>query len=148
MPTPNSREAKIEQTSPVLLDSAAQTREAEITEHVAQFKQDETTKGEDKPPEEEKFVTIAEAASRGRDGLREALAKRQKQIADEPKYTPPPRTERQMSALEAEMDAGRRANARHAAQQAARPAPPADKTEGSVTPVKVDGTHVPKFKIP
>lgn len=52
-----------------------------------------------------------------------------------PEYVPPPRTERQQAQLEAEMAAGRRATERATAQQAVRPQPVRDRTEGTNTPV-------------
>lgn len=82
----------------------------------------------------QEFVSIAGLAAQGREALLDALRKH----AEKPKpvYTPPAMTERQLSLREEELEAGRRAVARHAAQQAARPQPVEDRVkEGFTTPV-------------
>lgn len=95
----------------------------------------------DAPPPPEP-VHIAEVAARGYDALQEAFAKHN---AIKPKeYVPPPRTERQMTALEEELAAGARAVARAKAQQeASRPAPVDMNKEGFTTPVYRPGDVVP-----
>lgn len=58
---------------------------------------------------------------------------------------PPAMTERQKSQIELEMEAGRRAVARHAAQAAHRPQPKPDPTEGKTTPVFRPEDYVPNL---
>lgn len=87
-------------------------------------------------------VSIIGLAAQGRDVLLEQL--RQHAERNKPKeYVPPPRTERQMSALEEELAAGARAVQRNAAQQAARLPPPQDPKEGFTTPVYRPNDMVP-----
>jgi hypothetical protein len=59
--------------------------------------------------------------------------------APKPEYTPPPPTPRQQAQINAEMEAGRRASERAAAQQANRPLPVKDPTEGSTSSVHRPG---------
>lgn len=73
------------------------------------------------------------------DALREHAKK-----SEAVEYVPPPRTARQMSALEEELEAGRRAQAKAEAQQASRPVNPAEPVkEGFTTPVYRPGDAVP-----
>lgn len=96
---------------------------------------------QNKRPEEPQ-VNVIEVASRGYDALQEAFAKHN--AKKPPEYTPPPRTERQMSALEEELAAGARAVERARAQQiAARPAPVDGHKEGFTTPVYRPNDVVP-----
>lgn len=61
----------------------------------------------------------------------------------EPVYTPPPMTERQMSARDAELNAGR-LRVKHFEEQKARAVPaPRDPTEGTSIPVFRPPDHVP-----
>lgn len=91
--------------------------------------------------EDEPLISIL---SKGQDYLhqkmREKMARDQ---AREENYSPPPRTERQMSVLEEEQAAGRRAAARHQAELDARPPRPHDPTEGTSMPVHRPGSAVP-----
>lgn len=93
------------------------------------------------PPEPE-ATSIMEVASRGYDALQEAFAKHN---AKKPKeYVPPPRTERQMSALQEELEAGRRRVAQNEEQLASRTQPkPEPAKEGFTTPVYRPGDMVP-----
>lgn len=92
-------------------------------------------------------ISIIGLAAQGREALLEGL--RQHQMRSKPpEYIPPPRTERQMSQLEAELEAGRRTQQRAAAQAAARPVPPKDVSEGFTTPVYRPGDVVPDPTIP
>lgn len=91
---------------------------------------------------QEEPITILGLAAQGRDALLDGLRKHAEQSAP-PEYVPPPRTDRQMSQLEAELEAGRRAGSRAAEQQANRPVPPKDPNEGFTTPVHRDGSHGP-----
>jgi hypothetical protein len=87
-------------------------------------------------------VSVIGLAAQGREALLEGL--RQHAARSKPKeYVPPPRTERQMSALEEELEAGRRAQQKAEAQQASRPVPPADPKEGFTTPAYRPGDRVP-----
>ena len=93
-------------------------------------------------------VPIADIAARGYDALHEAFRRHNEN--NKPKeYVPPPRTERQMSALQEELEAGRRAQARAEAQKlAAAPVPPPSPNEGFTTPVYRPGDVVPDPTIP
>lgn len=86
-------------------------------------------------------VPLVSLAAKGREALMEGL--RQHALHKPPEYVPPPRTERQMTQLEAELEAGRRAQQRHAAQQASRPAPERNVNEGFTTPVHRPANMVP-----
>lgn len=87
-------------------------------------------------------VSIIGLAAQGREVLLEQL--RQHADRTKPKeHIPPPRTERQMSQLEAELNAGRAAQQRHAEQVASRPVPVKDVSEGFTTPVHRPGNLVP-----
>ncbi len=96
----------------------------------------------DKFVEPEEFVSIAGLAAQGREKLLDAL----RAHAEKPKpvYVPPPMTERQLSAREQELEAGRNAVARAKAQADARPQPAADPVkEGFSTKVYRPGQSVP-----
>lgn len=87
-------------------------------------------------------VPIADIAARGYDALHEAFRRHNEQ--NKPKeYVPPPRTERQMTALQEELEAGRRTQARAQAQQDARPPTPPNPNEGFTTPAYRPGNLVP-----
>jgi hypothetical protein len=87
-------------------------------------------------------VSVIGLAAQGREALLEGL--RQHAERSKPKeYVPPPRTERQMSALEEELEAGRKAQQKAEAQQASRPVPARDPAEGSSVPVYRPGDMVP-----
>jgi len=96
----------------------------------------------DKNVEPEEFVSIAGLAAQGREKLLDTL----RAHADKPKpvYVPPPMTERQLSAREQELEAGRRAVKKAEEQLALRPQPVADpKTEGFSTPAHRPNNMVP-----
>jgi len=96
----------------------------------------------DKNVEPEEFVSIAGLAAQGREKLLDAL----RAHADKPKpvYVPPPMTERQLSAREQELEAGRRAVKKAEEQLALRPQPVANpKTEGFTTPAHRPNNMVP-----
>jgi hypothetical protein len=93
------------------------------------------------PPAEDP-VNIVEVASRGYDALQEAFAKHN--AKKPPEYVPPPRTARQMSALEEELEAGRRTQQKAEAQKLAAQPPTVDlRKEGFTTPVYRPGDIVP-----
>lgn len=106
----------------------------------------------DAPPPSDEPVVLAEAeeeplvsvAARGR----EYLMQKMREHAEKPKpvYVPPPITEKMQANINAEMEAGRRAVAKHAEQQALRPVPVKDKSEGTSTPVFRPGSSVPDPK--
>lgn len=91
----------------------------------------------------EEPVSIIGLAAQGREVLLDQL--RQHAERTKPKeYIPPPRTARQMSQLEEELEAGRRSQARAQAQQDARPAPKVDPNkEGFTTPSYRPNNMVP-----
>lgn len=88
-------------------------------------------------------VSIIGLAAQGREVLLEQL--RQHAERNKPKeYIPPPRTARQMEQLEAELEAGRKSQARAQAQQASRPVEKTDMgKEGFTTPVYRPDNMVP-----
>lgn len=90
----------------------------------------------------EEPISIIGLAAQGHKQLHDAiLAHRNK---PKPEYIPPPRTERQMSALAEELEAGRRAQQRAEEQQRSRPVEPTDASkEGFTTPVYRPGDMVP-----
>lgn len=96
-------------------------------------------------PEPEPPVDMRELAAQGRDALHEQFRRHNENQAKQKAYVPPPRTERQMSALQEELEAGARANARSIAQQeAARPPAPVETAnEGFTTPVYRPNDMVP-----
>lgn len=90
----------------------------------------------------EEPVSIIGLAAQGREVLLDGLRKHAEQ--SKPKeYIPPPRTPRQMEALQEELEAGRRAQQRAQDQLAARPAPERDPNEGFTNPVHRPGDVVP-----
>jgi len=89
----------------------------------------------------EERPTLIGVAAQGMDALHEAI--RAANAAPVVEYVPPPRTERQMAQLEAELNAGRAAQLRAQAQQANRPPPPKDPNEGFTTPVHRPDDMVP-----
>jgi uncharacterized membrane-anchored protein len=89
-------------------------------------------------------VPTADLAARGYDALHDAFKRHNENTARKKEYVPPPRTDRQMSLLQEELEAGARAVARNKAQQAAtKPVKPDANKEGFTTPVFRDGTIVP-----
>lgn len=94
------------------------------------------------PEVENPFVDIAALASTGRDNLLAQL-RAHRETQERETYVPPVPTARQQSQTEREMEAGRNAVARHAAQQASRPIPQKDPTEGTSTPAFRPNSVVP-----
>lgn len=91
----------------------------------------------------EEPVSIIGLAAQGREVLLDHL-RQHAQRAKKPEYVPPPRTDRQMSQLEEELEAGRRAQAKAQAQLDARPVVKADPVkDGFTTPVYRPGNLVP-----
>jgi hypothetical protein len=88
-------------------------------------------------------VPIADVAARGYDALHEAF-RRHNENSKPKEYVPPPRTPRQMAALEEELEAGRRSQAKAQAQFDTRPVPKVEASkEGFTTPVYRPGESVP-----
>lgn len=86
-------------------------------------------------------VPLADVAARGYEALHEAFRKHNEMMANKKEYVPPPRTDRQMSLLEEELEAGRKAGERARQQQEASAAARAREAaaqqlkEGFTTPV-------------
>jgi hypothetical protein len=89
-------------------------------------------------------VPVSAVAAQGYDALQEQFRRHAEHAAKKKEYTPPPRTEKQMTALQEELEAGARAVARAQAQQQARvmEAPDHNK-EGFTTPVYRPNDVVP-----
>ncbi len=88
-------------------------------------------------------VDIREVAARGYDALQEQF-KRHAEASKKKEYVPPPRTARQMEALQEELEAGRRVSERAAAQAAAAKPPKVDASkEGFINPVYRPNDVVP-----
>jgi len=91
-------------------------------------------------PEEPNILGLA---AQGMDVLHDAIRKHSN-LPSHPEYVPPPRTERQMTALQEELEAGRRTQQKAEAQQASRPVPAADPVkEGFTTPAYRPNDLVP-----
>lgn len=94
-------------------------------------------------------VALADIASRGYEALHEAFRQHREAAANRKEYVPPPRTERQMSLLEEELEAGRKAGERARQQQEASAAQRASEAaaqqlkEGFTTPVYRPDNIVP-----
>src|SRR5712664_1604006 len=73
----------------------------------------------------EEPMSVLGLAAQGREALLDGLRRHAEQANPEP-YVPPPRTARQMSALEEELEAGRRSQRRAEEQLANRPVEKAD----------------------
>lgn len=95
----------------------------------------------DKPPE----VTLIGAAAKGREYLLQQMREHAATTAANKKtYVPPPMTDRQMERTQMELEAGRRAQAKHQAQYDNRPMPKPDPREaGPSTPVHRPNDVVP-----
>lgn len=115
--------------------AAAAAEEQQLADKLAASKaEQDAAEGKEHEP-----LQLAAVASEGRDRLLAELRKH----ATKPKaeYVPPPPTARQMSQTEMEMEAGRRATARHAERNPTPPNP--NLTPSPSTPVHRPGTHVP-----
>ena len=89
-------------------------------------------------------IKIADIAQTQRDAfLAQVAAARARNV--KPVHVPPTPTARQMSQNALEAEAGRKRLEYYTAQELARVKPVVDGTEGSITPVKVDGGHAPNF---
>ena len=86
---------------------------------------------------------LVSVAAQGRETLLQKLREHRAKVEAKPVYVPPPRTARQQEALEAELEAGRRAQAKHQEQWDSRPQPKPDPREGSSAPVFRPGSLVP-----
>lgn len=115
--------------------AAAEELNAVRQQKLIQQRQEQGALDEDRP-------TLIGLAAQGREALLEGL--RQHAENNKPvEYVPPPRTARQMTQLEAELNAGRASQQRAEAQQVNRPVQPKDPNEGFTTPVHRPGDVVP-----
>lgn len=95
----------------------------------------------DKPVE---VSSLAALASQGRQSLLDKMREHARATAaNKQAYEPPPITESQKTKRDEEMEAGRRAQAKHQAQWDSRPVPKLDGTEGFTTPVHRPNDVVP-----
>lgn len=144
-------EASTETAGPSLKDQAlAEEVNAARMKHASDAQQEDPTAPPPKPQEE--FVSLGEIASRGYDALHEAYRLQREADKNKPVYVPPPMTERQLSAREEELEAGRRAVARNEVQLANRPTPDRNAleiaAEGQTNPVYRPANLVPDPTIP
>jgi len=96
-------------------------------------------------PEEPNILGLA---AQGMDVLHDAIRAHSSQPTH-PDYVPPPRTPRQMTALEEELEAGRRVQQRAQEQQDSRPQPVEDRDkEGFTTPAYRPTDLVPDPMLP
>lgn len=95
------------------------------------------------PEEEEPMVSVM---AKGLDYLHQKM--REHANRPKPVYVPPPMTDGMRARIEEEQAAGRRAVEKHAAQQASRPVPVRDPSEGFTTPVYRPGDVVPDPTVP
>lgn len=116
---------------------------ADLEEKIAAQKISEArANGEDASPVESS--QLAAVAAKGRDHLLERMRDHaRKTAANKEAYVPPPITEAQKTKRDEELEAGRRAQAKHQAQWDSRPVPKRDPTEGVATPVFRPGDVVP-----
>lgn len=137
-------ETPAEPTGPTAKEMAAQEEENVARAYrIIQAQQEKLSR----QIEDESRPTMIEAAAGGIDSLHEAMRRASEVKPIE--YIPPPRTERQMTALEQELEAGRKAVERNKAQQAisqaarARAAAEERAKEGFTTPVHRPADAVP-----
>ncbi len=124
-------------------------REAAALEEQLQVQQLAQKRSESEQVGEElEKVTLIGAAAKGRDHLLAQMRKHaETEAANKKTYVPPPQTERQSENTRLEMEAGRRAQQKHAAQQANRPVPARDPREaGPANPVHRPNDVVPDPK--
>lgn len=122
-------------------------REMAAAEEVNAARRIALAKNEEKAAEALPETSTLSVAAQGREALRQAF-EAQKERAVKAPYVPPPRTERQMSALQEELEAGRRTQARAQEQHDNKPQPKPDPNEGFTTPVHRPGNVVPDPTIP
>lgn len=116
----------------------AAAEEANAARIQAQIRREQNM-AEAKDVEEPNIVNLA---AQGMDALHAAL--RSRAAEKPPEYTPPPRTPRQMTQLQEELEAGRRSQQRAQEQQANRPVEKSDAgKEGFTTPVYRPNNMVP-----
>jgi hypothetical protein len=126
--------------SPRLL-AELEAENAERARRLIQKRNDEAARAAEQP------ISIMGLAAQGREALAEGM-RRHRERTKPIETPPPPMTERQMTATQLEIEAGRRTQARHAAQQAHRPVPKKDPNEGFTTPVYRPGDVVPDPTLP
>lgn len=103
------------------------------------------------PAEDLTEIPLVSLAAKGREALMEAMRQHAAKKESEPPYVPPPLSPNQQARLNEELEAGRRAQERHAKalqeqrELAARTNQP-DPREGTTTPVHRPGMMVPNPK--
>lgn len=116
--------------------AAAEEQNAARLQAQARIEQ-EKAEAADAPP-----TSIIGLAAQGHAELHDAMRRHQSQ--KKPEYVPPPRTERQMSALQEELEAGRRTQQRAQEQLASRPVDRVEPLkEGFTTPAYRPNDMVP-----
>lgn len=132
-----------EKTPEVLAGPTAKEMAAAEEQNGARLKAQSRLQEEQAERDNQPEVNIIGLAAKGREYLLEEMRKHQER--NKPKeYIPPPRTERQMSALQEELEAGRKSQQKAEAQQASRPIEKADVSkEGFTTPVYRPNDMVP-----
>lgn len=137
-------DAALEKSGVDLEQKAIQSSAAEEERRAAQMLSRSNAQQEDPtaPPPDESLVSIM---AQGREHLMKRMREHAAQVeAKAQEHKPPPRTERQLSALEEEQLAGKRARERHERELASRPPPPAKEVwDGTNTPVMRPGGNVP-----
>lgn len=133
------------QKGPSAKEQAA-AEEAAAAQRYAQAKADEEASTVRSTPVIEQGEDLGSIAAQGMEYLHRKL----REHANKPKlvYTPPPITESMAERIREEQEAGKRAVAKHAAQQASRPQPPRDPKEGFTNPVYRPGDVVPDPALP
>lgn len=136
--TPLEDLEKVPEPSAPTAKALAEAEEQNMARRVALAKQnqEEAEKGE------MLSQSTLSAAAKGRDALKQAFEAQKERNKPKP-YVPPPRTERQMTALQEELEAGRRTQAKAQEQYDNRPQPTPDPNEGFTTPVHRPNDAVP-----
>lgn len=121
---------------------AAELEERLSSERIAQARNESDAIGAE--VEKQANTTLIGAAAKGRENLLNKLRDHSAAQAAKPAYEPPPMTEGMRSRIEEEMEAGRRAQAKHQAQWDSRPVAKPDPREGGPgRPVHRPGDVVP-----
>jgi hypothetical protein len=144
MPTPQQNEvdldAKISQQ--LMAEKDTSVREAAALEEKMQAEKLAAIKAANEKAEQAEEEPLVSVAARGREYLMEKMREHAEK-SKKAEYVPPPMTDRMRANINAEMEAGRRAQAKHEAQQASRPVPVKEKWDGSNTKVYRPGDVVP-----
>lgn len=120
---------------------AADLEERLSSERIAQARNESDAVGAEV---EKQATTIIGAAAKGRENLLNKLREHSAAVAAKAVYVPPPMTENMRSRIDEELEAGRRAQAKHQAQWDSRPIAKPDPREGGPgRPVHRPGDVVP-----